>query len=217
MGEVGTALSTATPFPDDESCEVRPMPDRCLDRPEALLERDLCFQNLSKNLTGTFHRPEARPGGGTGPDDETLKSRQRVEIRVESHEPCDSPVGTWLDGRLSIEPFVSAFDGRGTGRGVHAGTFRWTGDGVVVEGYLSGITNSGTARRPPLGDGQPCYDPGCLEGRLCGAVVETHHAELDGAYVLGTYRLHAEPTPAGTEGPLRGALEAELLCPCAQG
>jgi len=139
---------------------------------------------------------------------------QVLRLRLESHDPCDSPVGVLLNGELKVDQFVSAFIQHGGRRGVHAGNFVWMARGIQIEGRMSGVTNLGTHRRPVFDDCQPCNARGVMEGRLCGAVVRTRVRELRGAQIMAAYRIRFRASRAGIQGELGGVLEGSVLVRC---
>lgn len=187
---------------------------KCLDGPEEILRAEFCVNPLSKDLRGYIDLLERDEHRCTRPECRTLKTAHRFKVAARSHL-CDSAVGQLLDGTLIIERLASAFDRNGEQRGFHGGDFQWiTGDGTKVVGRMSGITNAGTHRAPAFQGCQRCHQPGVLEGRMCGEVVETRHDELQGCWVQAAYRVTFDPGAGGGDGAVFGTLEGVVICPC---
>ena len=194
------------------------MPGTCFDEPLKLYRTTLCLSALSKNMEGRLDLRDRDVQRCGEPECKTLKTLHGLELEVGSHKPCDSKLGARLNGRLIVKEFVTAFeDADGEKRGVHAGDFVWEGPGVRVEGRMSGITNAGTHRDPVFDPCQKCHDPGYIEGRLCGSVTASRSPDLEGCYVVGTYRFKYDPSSGGGEGGIVGTFEGSLLCPCHHG
>jgi hypothetical protein len=187
----------------------------CPDSPRALLERELCLSELSKNLEGDLRLLESEREDCASPKCRTLKTMHLLELRVQSNRPCDSRPGRLLDGTFTVRDLTHAFArGDGNRRGVHAGSFRWRGRDILVTGGISGITNAGTHRKPVFDDCQPCDAHGYMEGRFCGTVRKAKAPELVGCQVIGTYRFRFDPSREGGSGAVRGTLEGVLVCYC---
>jgi hypothetical protein len=186
----------------------------CLEDPAQLWARRVCLDPVSKDLRGEMRlldreRQEC--------DDRclTLKTDHVLKLEVLSHERCDSEVGRRLDGTLFVRRLVTALaGGTGEGRGLHTGAFRWVGDGVLVEGRLSGMTNVGTHREPAFRDCQVCHDPGYMEGRLCGRVLRSKDEKLVGCEVTAAYRLRFEHSEGFEDTRVEGTLEGLVVCSC---
>jgi hypothetical protein len=192
-----------------------PLTALCPDSPNALLERELCLSEVSKNLEGELRLLESEREECASPKCRTLKTMHLLQLEVQSNRPCDSRPGRLLDGTFTVCDLTHAFArGDGNRRGVHAGSFRWRGRDILVTGGISGITNAGTHRLPVFDDCQPCDAHGYMEGRFCGTVRKAKARELVGCQVIGTYRLRFDPSREGGSGAVRGTLEGVLVCYC---
>ena len=119
----------------------------------------------------------------------------------------------FLDGTLGAK-LSTAFDTDGLHQGFHSGEFVWTGQaGLTVKGRMSGITNTGTHRKP-IKDCQTCRDRGIMEGKLCGEVIEAGHPKLKGCQVIAAYRIKFDPSEKGGEGGVVGTIEGVIVCFC---
>lgn len=183
--------------------------------PDALFDRRVCLDEVSKDLDGELYLIESQIQVCDQRDCRTLKTFHGLRLHVASHEPCDSELARQLDGTLVVRQLVTAFaNGSGERRGTHKGRFRWHGDGLLAEGYLSGLTNAGTHREPIFEPCQPCHARGFMEGCFHGHVVEAEHRALRGCRLRGTYRLRFDPSDEGGEGGIEGTLEGVVVCPC---
>jgi hypothetical protein len=192
-----------------------PLTSHCPDAPELILDREICLSEISKDLEGDLRLLESEREECASPKCRTLKTVHLLELKVQSHRPCDSRPGRLLDGVFSVRDLAHAFArGDGNRRGVHAGNFRWRGRNILVTGSISGITNAGTHRKPAFDDCQECDGHGYMEGRFCGTVRKARALELVGCQVIGVYRLRFDPSREGGSGAVRGTLEGVLVCPC---
>jgi hypothetical protein len=187
----------------------------CFEDAAEIRDSLVCLSPLSKDLEGEIRpideseREECRERGCV-----TIKTVHELRLRAVTNEQCDS-LGRVLDGELRVRELTHAFEGTpAKGRGIHAGSFRWTGTQAVATGSLSGITNANTHRQPVFEDREPCEAPGLMEGRLCGRIRRAEEGRLTGCELLGTYRLRFDPTGEGPRGGTRGTLEAVVICRC---
>jgi len=186
--------------------------------PKQLWASPICLANVSKDVQGRLYLLDRE----VQPCDEqnclTLKTEHALKVEVVSHERCDSEVARRLDGVFLVRDLVTAFtDGSGMNRGVHAGAFMWRGDGLVVNGTLSGVTNAGTHRAPAFKECQECYAPGVMEGQLCGTIVRAEERPLVGCLVKAAYRFRFDPSEGGQDSDLEGTIEGLIVCPCRAG
>ncbi len=189
----------------------------CLEDPRQLWTQRVCLDPVSKNLRGELRLLD-RERQECGDRCLTLKTDHMLKLEVMSHERCDSETGRRLDGTLFVRRLVTALSGgTGEGRGLHTGAFRWVGDGVLVEGTLSGMTNVGTHREPVFRDCQECHDPGYMEGRLCGRVLRSKDERLVGCRVTAAYRLRFDPSEGFQDTGVEGTLEGLVVCACGGG
>ena len=201
-------------MPSKKKCkEENGCPCGYLDRPRALYRRPICLENVSKNLSGELNRLTGRRQECEEPKCLTLKTVHTLRLEVRSHD-CDSEVGKRLDGDLIVPRLVHAMDTDGNGRGLHTGSFLWDGDGIDVEGELSGMTNLGTHRRPVFDDCQRCDERGVMEGRLCGRIVDAKRKELIGCRVVGAHRIRFDHSNSFQDTAVRGTVEGLVVCPC---
>lgn len=188
---------------------------RCADEPQYLFDTTLCLSELSKNLRSELTQVDRDLQRCAAPECQTLKTLDMLRLDVTTHvppppnQPCDSALGQSFDGPFSVPDLVTAYKLNGENRGVHAGNFRWKGNGVYAVGTISGITNAGTHREPGFQPCQQCRDVGVMEGRFCGAVVRTVSDELRGCQIVGMYRIQLN-----ADGPVRGTLEGMIVCGC---
>lgn len=188
--------------------------DVCTGGPDELLDATLCLAEVSKDLEGRLVPLQAEREECPALDCTTLTTRAALALEVAPHA-CDSRLAALLDGRLVVGDLTTVFvDGDAGRRGMHAGTVRWSGTGVRLQGAISGMTNVGTHREPAFEPAQRCDEQGVLEGRLCARVVRARAPELVGAQVLAVYRMRFELTAEGGEGPVRGTLEGVLVRAC---
>jgi len=186
----------------------------CPDDPSYLLERDVCLNALSKDLEGGLELLDRKEHRCEKPECATLTTVHRLKVEVLPHPPCDSHLGSLLNGTLVVERLVTVFDQDGMHRGFHAGDFQWFGQGAMAVGRISGVTNAGTHREPAFQACQRCESPGVMEGRLCGSIVDTQTGELKECQVIGDYRIRFDPSQGGGSGGVRGTFEGVLVCPC---
>jgi hypothetical protein len=182
-----------------------------------LIDRVVCLYPVSKNLEGELRLVESERERCRKRDCLTLEAVHRLELRVFSHD-CDSEAGKLLDGLLGSGELVHKFvDGDGNNRGVHEGPFRWRGDGLLVRGRLTGVTNVGTHRAPVFDECQRCDERGVMEGMLLGRIVRARDRRLEGCEVRAAYRLRFDPSTEGGSGAVRGTLEGAIVCDCRGG
>lgn len=190
----------------------------CLEDPRTLWEERVCLEPVSKDLRGELKLLDRERQECDEPRCLTLKTDHLLRVDLRSHEPCDSKLGQLLDGTLLVRRLITALaDGTGQGRGLHAGDFRWFGDGFRIEGRLAGMTNVGTHREPAFRDCQQCHDPGYMEGRLCGRVVRAKEEHLVGCQVTAAYRLRFDPSEGFEDSGVEGTLEGLVVCRCGGG
>jgi hypothetical protein len=182
--------------------------------PRTMLKQTQCLYTLSKDLRGEVGEPEAERRQCRETECMTLTTVQPLRVEVTSHD-CDSRIGLLLDGKFEVQDLVHVFDGDGSRRGIHSGTFRWASAGGLIIGELSGVTNAGT-HRPNVMECQSCKAPGFLQGQLCGTVVKVRDKSLRDAYVFGEYLLHLrEPNGDGFKAQdVIGTLEGVVGVPC---
>jgi hypothetical protein len=137
-----------------------------------------------------------------------------LRLELSSHD-CDSDVGRLFDGRLVSKDLTTVFvDGSGERRGTHLGTFVWRSSAGDLTGDLRGMTNEGTHREPAFDGCQRCAERGVMEGRLCGTLVRPADPRLEGAQVVGAYRIRFDPTERGGEGAVSGTVEGLVVRSC---
>jgi hypothetical protein len=192
-----------------------PTYDVCTADPRRLLPAELCLGELSKDLGGDLVLRTSEPRPCAEIDCRTLTTQHALDVTLKTHQ-CDSEIGKLFDGKLSSPDLTTVFARGGSrNRGMHAGNFEWVSAAGVFRGRLSGMTNEGTHRETPFRDCQRCDEPGVLEGRLCGRVIEPADPRLAGAQVFGAYRLRLlEPGAEGVQGPITGTLEGVVVRPC---
>lgn len=189
-----------------------------LDDPKRLYDERFCLLPVSKNVKGKLDRMHFERQECKDPECVTLKVHQSLRLRVDAHDPCDSDPSTCLDGNLVSTNLVHAlYDGQGRNRGPHTADITWTGQGCVVVGQISGMTNVGTHREPPFDPCQECHAPGWMEGRLCGRIVRAENDDLLGCLVVGAYRFQYEPSDECDDAEFVGTIEAVIVCPCEDG
>jgi hypothetical protein len=181
----------------------------------ALLDRIVCVSSLSKDLEGELRRQESEQEECSGLRCKTLQTVHVLDLRMSSHADCDSPVARRLDGAIRSDDLVHKFkDGDGRQRGIHQGSFRWTGRGTLITGTLQGITNAGTHRQPAFSDCQRCESPGVMEGLMLGTILRVVNKRLIGCRIEAAYRLHFDASSEGGEGAVTGSLEGAIVCDC---
>lgn len=190
------------------------MPPKCPDDPPALLSQPICLSALSKDLRGSLKLNVSDPHKCAHPECETLKTGHGLAVKVLAHPPCDSEIGGVLNGTITVDRLITAFEKDGLQRGLHAGDFVWLGSGALVHGRMSGMTNVGTHREPAFEKCQTCDTRGVLEGRLCGEIVQAKNPALKGCQVLGVYRIRFKPSKKGGTGSVLGTFEGTIVCPC---
>jgi hypothetical protein len=190
----------------------------CPDDPERLFGTKVCLNAVSKDAGGDIRLLEDRQEECRAEECRTLKTMHLLHLQLSTGTGgCDAFERT-LDGTLYTKDLVHAFtNGDSTLRGVHAGTFRWAGHTARAEGTLSGISNAGTHRGKPFRDCQRCDEPGWMEGRLCGSIVEADDPGLVGCQLIGTYRLQLEGRFSDPGASVRGTIEGLVVCACEAG
>jgi hypothetical protein len=186
---------------------------KCLDDPPVILKQKMCLNAVSKNMKGELEPHVKNEQKCEKPKCLTLKTGHSLKLAVSPHK-CDSKLGKLLDGVITVERLISAFEQDGSHRGFHAGDFTWKGSKFVAVGRMSGMTNEGTHRKPIFADCQQCDERGVMEGRICGQITETGIEELKGCQIFGAYRIRFDPTQEGGKGSVAGVIEGVLICSC---
>jgi hypothetical protein len=177
-------------------------------------DRIVCVFPLSKDLKGELDLVESEPESCRRLRCKTLETLHHLKLEVLRHD-CDSDVAAALDGTLSSGDLVHKFaDADGNNRGVHEGTFRWSGSGAKATGTLKGITNAGTHRPPAFKECQRCDDRGVMEGLLVGTIRSARDRRLVGCTIQAAYRLRFDPGTDGGRGGVQGTLEGAIVCDC---
>jgi hypothetical protein len=180
-----------------------------------LLDRVVCVSSLSKDLEGELGLVHSERERCRTLRCETLETLHHLKLDVRAHD-CDSEVAKLLDGTLASGDLAHKFaDADGMRRGVHEGTFRWSGQGIAATGTLRGVTNAGTHRAPAFEPAcQKCEDPGVMEGLLTGTIRKARDRRLIGCAIQAAYRLRFDPSSEGGSGAVRGTLEGAIVCDC---
>lgn len=185
---------------------------QCLEDPAAILEKAFCVTHVSKNLEGKLVLTSMKDQKCKEPKCQTRRVAHALKVIV-TRTRCDSDPGKFLDGDLTVK-LSTAFDTDGMHRGFHSGDFSWTGvGGLLITGRMSGITNTGTHRRP-IKDCQKCNDVGILEGRLCGEIIKGGDSKLKGCQVMAAYRIKFDPSEKGGSGAVVGTIDGVIVCFC---
>jgi hypothetical protein len=185
---------------------------QCLDDPKAILEKAFCVTHVSKDVKGDLGLTSMKDQKCKDPVCQTRRVAHTLKVDV-VRTRCDSGQSKFLDGSLTAK-LSTAFDTDGMHRGFHSGDFTWSGvGGLKITGRMSGITNTGTHRRP-IKDCQKCNDTGILEGRLCGEVVQPGDSKLKGCQVMAAYRIKFDPTEKGGSGAVVGTIDGVIVCFC---
>lgn len=185
---------------------------QCLEDPGAILEKQFCVTHVSKDLKGKLDLTNMKDHQCKEPKCKTRRVSHTLNVDV-VRTKCDSDPSKFLDGSLAVK-LSTAFDTDGMHRGFHSGDFVWTGvGGLTITGRMSGITNTGTHRRP-IQDCQKCNDVGILEGRLCGEVIKPGDSKLKGCQVMAAYRLKFDPSEKGGSGAVVGTIDGVIVCFC---
>jgi hypothetical protein len=189
--------------------------DVCAGGARELAAATLCLDELSKDGKGELKLLASVPEDCSKLDCVTLTAEHFLFMELTSHPPCDSPLGSRLDGRFAVRNLTTVFVG-GTGerRGMHTGEFDWWFQVGALRGSLSGMTNEGTHRDPVFGPVQTCDERGVMEGRLCGRMVRSLDPDLVGAQVFGVYRIRFDPSADGGSGPASGTFEGVVVREC---
>ena len=188
----------------------------CPDHPERLYDTKVCLSTVSKDVRGDLRLLEDRPEECREEDCRTLKTIHVLYLEAAPGTgDCDS-LGDTLNGRLYSKDLVHAFTNADTTlRGVHAGTFQWAGQGARATGTLSGISNAGTHRAEPFDPCQRCHEPGWMEGRLCGSIVQATNQRLVGCQLIASYRMRLEGAFfSDPSAAVRGTVEGLVVCDC---
>jgi hypothetical protein len=180
----------------------------------SLLDRIVCVFPLSKDLEGELNLIHSDRESCRTLDCNTLETQHHLKLAASRHE-CDSEAAGLLDGTLASGDLVHKFaDADGNRRGVHEGTFRWSGSGARAVGTLRGVTNAGTHRAPAFDECQRCDNPGVMEGLMVGTIRRAHDRRLVGCTIQAAYRLRFDPSSEGGSGAVRGTLEGAIVCDC---
>lgn len=186
----------------------------CPDDPKTNWATKVCVIPVSKNVEGKLLFWEKLEETCEKPTKcATLKTRHTLNLKLSSHQPCESKLGKSLNGTMGVSPLITVFDTDGHHRGFHAGTVSMGGTNFKGLGNISGMTNVGTHRKPAFDDCQPCDARGVMEGRIC-VKIGSNNPELKGARLFGTYRLRFDPSPTGGEGKVQGVIEGVIVVPC---
>jgi hypothetical protein len=179
-----------------------------------LLDRVVCVSPVSKDLRGELVLVHSEPEECRPLECKTLETQHHLKLAVTAHD-CDAKVAALLDGTLASGDLAHKFaDADGTHRGVHEGTFRWTGRGVAIVGTLRGVTNAGTHRPPAFDECQKCDSPGVMEGLLVGTIRKAPDRRLIGCTVQAIYKLKFDAATDGGHGAVEGTLEGAIVCDC---
>jgi hypothetical protein len=189
-------------------------PGECPEDADKIRNGDFCLATLSKNVKGEIQKPKGDLQKCGEPECATFTTVQTMILKLSTQKSCDDEVGRLLDGDLVVETFAHAFDTDATHRGFHGGKFQWkSGSGLVV-GELSGVTNVGLFRKPAFDSCEKCGTERIDTGRFCGEVEETGKKELEGAKVIGVYRLKYTRQSKGFMGNVSGTWEGVVVRPC---
>jgi hypothetical protein len=185
---------------------------QCLEDPGGILEKQFCVTHVSKNLKGDLKLTSMKDQKCKEPKCQTRRVAHTLKV-IATRTVCDSDQSKFMDGDLTVR-LSTAFDTDGMHRGFHSGDFTWTGvGGLTISGRMSGITNTGTHRRP-IQDCQKCNDTGILEGRLCGEIVKGGDSKLKGCQVMAAYRIKFDPSEKGGSGAVVGTIDGVIVCFC---
>ncbi len=180
-----------------------------------ILQNKFCLSEISKNLKGKLALRDKRIQKCETPKCETLITVHELIVKLTAQRPCDSALAKPLSGTLTVTRLATGFNKNGKGRGLHAGSFVWTGSaGIRIEGKISGITNAGTHRGPVFKECQVCHETGVMDGQLCGKIVQAEDAKLLNCQVTAAYLIKFDPSESGGEGVALGTLEGFLICRC---
>lgn len=185
---------------------------QCFEDPAAILEKAFCVTQTSKDLKGELDLTSMKDQKCNEPPCKTRRVAHTLKVTV-VRTRCDSDPGHFLDGTLTAK-LSTAFDTDGLHRGFHSGDFTWTGvGGLTITGRMSGITNSGTHRKP-IKDCQKCGDRGIMEGKLCGEIIKPGDTKMKGCQVIAAYRIKFDPSEKGGSGAVVGTIEGVIVCFC---
>src|SRR5687768_16111827 len=99
-----------------------------------LIDRVVCVTPLSKDLEGGLDLVHSERESCRTLRCKTLETQHHLKLRVARHD-CDADVAKLLDGTLASGDLVHKFaDADGNRRGIHEGTFRWSGSGTLATG-----------------------------------------------------------------------------------
>jgi hypothetical protein len=188
----------------------------CFDDPRTIFESRFCLDAISKNVKGTVKVVKELQVVCETEKCVTFRTLSALKVATTTNKPCDSKLALRLDGgSLVVDDLATAYENDGLQRGIHAGDFVWTGQHVQIKGRMSGITNAGILRAPLFKPAcEACSAPGIMIGRLCGQVVGSAGAGLDGAQVMAVYRiLGGKPSKTGANGPATGTIEGVIVGP----
>ena len=184
----------------------------------ALLTNTYCLDEVSKNVEGEVFVLDAAQKSCHQPTCESLMLVQRLRLDLSSNgPPCDSSLGTKLDGVMRVGNLTTVFTGPGENlRGVHAANFSWNFvGGGFVSGTLEGITNAGIVRSPKFQPCERCNQTGILTGHLFATGINVPGIPVTDFHVDAVYRLAWDPlaTIHGTASVI-GTLEGVIIMPC---
>ena len=148
------------------------------------------------------------------PTRKTLQRKGVMVLTLHSHN-CETTVNTVT---VRVKPLLMLFaDGAGTNRGVHVGTFIWSGPEGTIRGRLSGTVNSSAVRTPfakpkPTNPcDRPCHLPGSMDGRMSGLIQSTGTSR---DYLLATYHISFDATESGSSTGGKGTIEGVIVRVC---
>lgn len=102
-----------------------------------LAQRTVCMSGLSKDVKGILRSAAAIPQKCTDRDCVTLATVHELVLDASTFR-CDSRLGGFLDGEISVNYISQYIAGDGESRGVHEGEFNWALRGGLVSGTLQG-------------------------------------------------------------------------------
>jgi hypothetical protein len=180
----------------------------------------ICLSPVSKDCSGDLQLIDSELQECNVQRCQTFKTEHLLTVDLvrnnrDELSRCDSNLAEGLNGRLVVCPLITALIDDGENRGPHTGDFVWQGASARVEGVLSGMTNVGTHRGQPFDPAcQDCFQPGFMEGRLCGQIVRPTDERLAGCAVTAAYRLVFDATKGFGDSGISGTLEGVVVCPC---
>jgi hypothetical protein len=171
-----------------------------------------CLYELSKNLKGRITLTQSKEEKCDKLRCVSFKTIHKLDVKLYSHQPCDSKNGKLLDGRLTAK-IIHGLINNGEGRGAHFGRFQLTSvSGNIVRGQLWGITNAGTHHKP-ISDCEPCDQKGHMEGRLAGEILEGKKPLID-CRVFAAYAINFDHSTGFINTSVTGDLEGVIVCEC---